>query len=69
MRTTFPGLLSSTRQRLNTFNWKVQVATLPAASVAAQFTVVVPTGKVDPVGGLHVIARPPEQFSVAAGYA
>src|ERR1041384_42083 len=67
--TTFPGLLSSTRHRLNTFSLKPQCATLPAASVAVQFTVVEPTGKVEPVGGLHVTARPLAQLSVAAGYA
>lgn len=67
MNTTFPGLLSSIIQRLNTFNWKLQVATLPAPSVAVQFTAVVPTEKVDPVGGLQVTASPPEQFSVAVG--
>jgi hypothetical protein len=61
-------LLSSTRQRLNTVTRKLQVAVLPEVSAAVQFTLVVPSGKVDPVGGLQVTTTP-GQLSVAAGYA
>jgi hypothetical protein len=65
-KTTFPGFESSTRQALNTLTWKLQDAVLPEESVAVQFTVVVPTGKVEPVGGLQTTVTP-EQLSVAAG--
>lgn len=51
--TTLPGLLSSCRQKLNTLTAKMQVAMLPETSVALQTTVVVPTGKFDPEGGLQ----------------
>src|SRR3990172_104589 len=41
-----------------------QLVVLPAASVAVQVTVVAPTGKVEPEGGLHCKVRP-GQLSVA----
>jgi hypothetical protein len=62
--TTFPGLESSCRQKLKAFTLNVQVAILPEASVAVQVTVVVPTGKVEPDGGLQT-AVTPGQLSVA----
>jgi hypothetical protein len=62
--TTFPGFVSSCRQKLKTFMLNVQVAILPEASVALQATVVVPTGKAEPEGGLQT-AITPGQLSVA----
>ena len=44
-RTTFPGVVSSCRQRLKPVTVKLQLEVLPEASVAVQVTVVVPTGK------------------------
>ena len=41
-----------------------QAAVLPELSVAAQLTVVVPFGKVEPDGGLQTVDRP-GQLSVA----
>src|SRR6266850_1219314 len=38
---------------------------LPCASVAVQFTVVGPNGKVDPLAGAHVVATAPSNVSVA----
>ena len=58
------GLLSSCRHTLNTVTVKVQVAVLPDASVAVQVTVVVPTGKQDPDGGLQRTVTP-GQLSLA----
>jgi hypothetical protein len=43
---------------------KLQLAEFPAASVAVAFTVVVPTGKTEPDGGL-LITVGTEQLSVA----
>src|SRR6266852_2809633 len=62
--TTFPGLESSCRQKLKTFALNVQVAMLPEASVALQETVVVPTGKGEPEGGVQTTVGVP-QLSVA----
>jgi len=39
---------------------------LPDVSVAVQLTLVVPSGKVDPVGGVQV-TETPGQLSVTAG--
>jgi len=47
-----------------TVTLNVQEALLPAASVAVQVTVVVPTGKNDPEGGLQ-FATTPGQLSLA----
>ena len=58
------GLLSSCRHTLNTVTVKLQVAVLPDPSVAVQVTVVVPTGKQDPDGGLHNTVTP-GQLSLA----
>src|ERR1051325_4549489 len=44
---------------------KLQLPVLPEASVAEQFTVVVPEGNVEPDGGTQVAVRVPEQLSVA----
>jgi hypothetical protein len=45
---------------------KLQEAVLPEVSVAVQVTVVVPSGKVDPDGGLQTTVATP-QLSVATG--
>jgi len=64
--TTLPGLDSSTRHPLNTLTVKLQDAVFPEASVAMQVTVVVPTGKTEPEGGLQTTVTP-GQLSVAVG--
>src|SRR5437868_3663200 len=47
---------------------KPQVERLPAASTAAQVTVVVPTGKVEPEGGVQVTVTPGRlSLTVGAG--
>lgn len=56
--TTLAGLLSSCRQPLNTVTVKVQLAVLPDVSAAVQVTVVVPTGKTEPLGGVHTEVTP-----------
>jgi hypothetical protein len=63
---TVVGLLSSCKQALNTPTVNVQLAWLPAPSVAVQLTVVVPTLKVDPDGGTHIEVTP-GQLSVTVG--
>jgi hypothetical protein len=50
IRTTFPGVFSSCKQKLKPVTANVQVAVFPEVSVAVQVTVVVPTGKGDPGG-------------------
>jgi hypothetical protein len=60
------GLLSSCRHTLKTVTVKLHVAVLPDVSVAVQVTVVVPTGKQDPDGGLQ-LAVTPGQLSLATG--
>jgi hypothetical protein len=67
-RTTFPGFESSCTHRLATVTGNVHCAVLFDASVAVHVTVVVPTGKVAPEGGLHATVTP-GQLSVAAGVA
>jgi hypothetical protein len=49
-----------------TLTVKVQVAVFAEASVAVQVTVVVPTGKVEPLAGTHA-AVTPGQLSLAVG--
>src|ERR1700741_1788936 len=49
---------SSCNLPLNTEIVKLQVAVLPDASVAVQVTVVTPTGKQLPEGGLHTTTTP-----------
>ena len=44
----------------------VQLAVLPDISVAVQVTVVVPTGKVEPEGGMQAVDVP-GQLSAAVG--
>jgi len=44
---------------------KLQLAVLPRGSVAVQVTVVVPSGKEEPLGGLQVAVA--EQLSDAVG--
>jgi len=63
---TVVGLLSSCKQTSNVVTAKEQVAVLPDASVAVQVTVVVPTGKHVPAGGLHTTVTP-GQLSEATG--
>lgn len=43
----------------------VPLEVFPKASVAVQFTVVVPTGNVAPAGGVHPTGRSPSNMSVA----
>jgi hypothetical protein len=47
-----------------TVTLKEQVLSLPLASVALQFTVVVPFGKAEPLGGVQLMLAP-EQLSLA----
>src|SRR5438445_6762343 len=49
-----------------TVTLNAQVLVLPAASVAVQITVVVPTGNNVPLGGLHATVAP-GQLSVTVG--
>ena len=49
-----------------TVTLNVQETVLPAASVAVQVTVDVPTGKNDPEGGLQLVTTP-GQLSLAVG--
>ena len=65
---TMLGLLSSCKQTSNAVTVKLQVAVLPEASVAVHVTVVVPTGKHDPEGGLHITVTP-GQLSEGTGVA
>ena len=51
---------------MKTVTVKLHVAMLPDASVALQVTVVVPTGKQDPDGGMHDVVTP-GQLSLAVG--
>jgi hypothetical protein len=67
MNNVVVGFPSSCRQTLNTETVKLQVAVLPAASVAVQVTVVVPTGTTVPDGGTQA-AVTPGQLSVAVGF-
>lgn len=46
---------------------KLVVELFPAASVAVTVTVVVPTGKVEPLAGLATTVTSPEQLSVDVG--
>src|SRR5947209_19520935 len=49
-----------------TMTLKAQMAVLPEASVAVQFTVLVPVGKDAPLGGVHTL-RTPGQLSTLRG--
>ena len=51
---------------MNKHNWNVQVAVLPEPSVAVQVTVVQPTAKTEPEGGLHMVVTP-GQLSLTVG--
>ena len=64
--TTMLGFESSCKHPLKTDTVKLQVAVLPDASVAVQVTVVVPTGKVVPLGGVQITVTP-GQLSEAVG--
>src|ERR1041384_2741771 len=55
---------SSCNRPLKTDTVKLQVAVLPDASVAVQVTVVTPTGKQEPEGGLQTTVTP-GQLSLA----
>ena len=46
---------------------KLQLAVLPEASVAVQVTVVVPTGKIEPDGGLHIEVTPGQLSDTVGG--
>jgi hypothetical protein len=63
---TLAGFESSCSRTLNTVTGKEQDAVLPAASVAVQVTVVIPSGKQVPDGGLQLIETP-GQLSDAVG--
>jgi len=65
--TKFPGLVSSCKQKLDTAAVNEHDAVFPAASVAVQVTVVVPTGKVEPDGGLQFTVTAQLLWSVAEG--
>lgn len=68
--TTLLGFASSCKQALKVVMVNEQVAVCPARSVAVQVTVVVPTGKVLPDGGLQTTTTPGQLFeSVAEGVA
>jgi hypothetical protein len=67
--TTFLGLESSCKQKLHAFTPNVHCVMLLDPSVAVQITVVVPTGNIDPDGGLHTTAGFAVQLSVATGVA
>jgi len=60
------GLLSSWRQISNTFTEKLQLALLPAVSVATHVTAVEPVGKHVPLGGEHTTCAP-GQSSITVG--
>jgi hypothetical protein len=64
--TTLVGTLSSCRQAAKRLTLKLQEAVLPEASVAVHVTVVVPTGKIEPDGGMHAVVTP-GQLSEAVG--
>src|ERR1043166_800135 len=49
-----------------TMTLKVQLVVLPEPSVAVQVTVLVPMGKIEPLGGLQLVVTP-EQLSLAVG--
>src|SRR6185436_7881998 len=61
----FAGQVSTGASLSVTVTVKLQLPTLPAASVAEQLTVVDPFGKAVPEAGLHVTAPRPGQLSVA----
>jgi hypothetical protein len=65
--TTLPALVSSCRQKLNATTGKAHCVVLFDPSVAVQVTVVVPTGNIDPAGGLHTTVGAGGQLSVAVG--
>ena len=46
---------------------KLQVAVLPDVSVAVHVTVVVPTGKIEPLGGLHTEVTPGQLSDTVGG--
>jgi hypothetical protein len=60
------GFESSCIQISNVDTVNMQLAVLPAASVAVQVTVEIPIGNADPDGGVHT-AVTPGQLSVAVG--
>lgn len=63
---TFAGLPSSCRHTSNTVTLKLQLAVLPAVSVAVHITVVDPVGMHAPLGGTHTTCTP-GQSSIAVG--
>ena len=65
-RTTLPGFDSSCRHKLKTFTPNVHAVVFPDTSLAVHVTEVVPTGNIEPEGGLHTTVTP-GQLSVAAG--
>jgi hypothetical protein len=67
-RRTDAGFVSSCRQESNIWTANVQVAVLPATSVAVQVTEVVPTGRQEPDGGTQATVTP-GQLSLPVGVA
>ena len=63
---TVEGLVSSCKLTLKRLTVNAHVAVFPAASVAVQVTVAVPTGNVEPLGGEHTTLTP-GQLSDAVG--
>src|SRR4051794_36803842 len=61
-----PGLESSCKQPLKTVTGKLQLAILPAASLAVQVTVMVPAAKAEPLAGVQLTVMP-GQLSAADG--
>jgi hypothetical protein len=51
-----------------TVTLKVHCLVLPLPSVAVQVTVVIPTGKQNPDGGLHITVGGGAQLSLATGF-
>src|SRR5262245_20170083 len=60
---TAPAIVGSRTTTPNEFE-----PMLPARSSAVQSTTVRPYGNLDPLGGLHVVARAPSILSVAVGF-
>ena len=65
--TKFCGFESSCKRPLNTVTVKPQVAVLPDESVAVQVTVVVPTGRIEPLGGLQTAVTPGQLSETVGG--
>ena len=65
LATRFAGQVMTGGVASRTVTVKMQLALLVEVSVAVHITVVVPAGKVEPLGGLQATGTPVEQLSVA----